>query len=449
MLPSNSPLLPTPIPTAPPIVFPGDNQPQLLSTPFTIQPGNLEAVEALNATRFHQDPEITVLVNAVSPTQLQTYVTSLTSFGTRHVFSATDPQDYGIGAARNWIFSEFVRLSQGSQMNVSFDDFIFNYSNSTSTQRNIVATLPGVSQHAGVIVMMAHYDSRSVNPNDGGSPAPGANDNASGVAAMLEVARLMSTRTWNQTIVFIAFAAEEQGRYGSIHYVQNALLDGQQIDAALNNDIIGGRPGIANSIRIFAAPSDTADSRQLARYMQLVGNLYLPDLHITIQNSIDRPDRYSDHISFIEGGYPAIRLTEAEENFNAQHNSFDTADKLDYNYLAEIVRLNLATISNLAGAPPRPLPPTITPMANPGSYLLVWGPDPRAASYAISLRPLGSNQYYPTTFHYVSNMIAGNIALTDLDPNQQYALSLAALDANGRLSAFSRESPQTLIGPPP
>ena len=116
-------------------------------------------------------------------------------------------------------------------MQVRFDDFLVSYNGLSSNQQNIVATLPGTSSHAGVIIIGAHYDSRTLDPVDGSSLAPGANDNASGVAILLELARVLSSRTWNQTVMFVAFAAEEQGRFGSRHFVQEMVLDGRIIDA--------------------------------------------------------------------------------------------------------------------------------------------------------------------------------------------------------------------------
>ncbi len=152
------------------------------------------------------------------------YVQTLEGFGTRNSFSAVDRDDYGIGAARRWIFSEFERVGNG-RLDVAFDDFDLSYKGSQAEQRNIVATLPGKDPGNGVIIIMAHYDNRPQGDTDGFSRASGANDNASGVALLLETARIMSSREWNQTIKFVAIAAEEQGTFGSRHLAQNAFLD--------------------------------------------------------------------------------------------------------------------------------------------------------------------------------------------------------------------------------
>jgi Zn-dependent M28 family amino/carboxypeptidase len=226
-------------------------------------------------------------MNAVSQQQLLAYIQTLEGFGTRNTFSETQRDDYGIGAARRWIHDEFLRVNGGA-LQVGFDDFQANIGGLTTNQRNVVATLPGIGDHPGVIVIAAHYDSRGADPDSGGGLAPGANDNASGTAILLELARLLSSRSWRQTIVFVAFAAEEQGTFGSRHYVQNRILDGRVFDAVLTNDIVGGRPGIPQSIRIFTPGPDLSAARQLARYIELVGGLYLPAFRIDSINALDR-----------------------------------------------------------------------------------------------------------------------------------------------------------------
>jgi len=382
------------------------------------------------------DPDISALMNAVSPQQLLAYVQTLENFGTRNTFSSVSGSNFGIGAARNWIFEEFERVG-GDALQVEYEEFQADIDGLVTNQRNIVATLPGISEHDGKIVLMAHYDSRGVDAIDGSSPSPGANDNGSGVALLLELARLLSSRQWNQTIVFAAFAAEEQGTYGSRQYVQNDMLGGEIIDAALNNDIVGGRPGIPGSIRVFSPGPDIHSSRQLARYIDLVGGLYLPTFRVDLIDGLDREDRFGDHREFINAGIPAVRLTESEENRENQHSSLDTSDLIDFEYLRQVTQLNLAAVANLAGAPPPPEIPTVAPMGSPGSYLVTWLPDPRAAGYAISFRPINSSDYAP--FRYIAAADAGNVALTDLDPEMTFAVSLAAIDSGGRISGFSPE----------
>jgi hypothetical protein len=387
------------------------------------------------------DPTIRALVEAASAQNLIAYVQTMEGFGTRNTYSDTGSETFGVGAARLWIFNELVRVGNG-RLQVSFDNFPIPQSSIPTNQQNVVARLPGTSPHSGVIVLMAHYDSRAVDPANGSGLAPGANDNASGVAVLIEVARLLSARSWNQDVVFVAFAAEEQGRHGSRHFVTQAMLDGWFIDAALNNDIVGGRPGIPQSIRVFSPGPEYSAPRQFARYMEYVGGLYLPSFALTLEDAMDRPDRYSDHMSFLDAGIPALRLTESMEDFNTQHNGLDRSDLLDYNYLLQVTQLNLVTIANVIGAPPMPPPPQIAPMADPGGFILTWSPDPLAAGYAISFRSTDSPVYPP--FRLVSQAQAGNVALTGFDPSLEYAVSMAGVDGNGRIGLFS---PEIIIPP--
>jgi Zn-dependent M28 family amino/carboxypeptidase len=392
------------------------------------------------------DPDIEALMNAVSQQNLLAYVQTLESFRTRHTLSETQRDDIGVGAARRWIHDEFLRVNAGG-LQVAFGDFNNNLNGLVTNQRNIIATLPGVSDDPGIIVLSAHYDSRTTDPVDGEGAAPGANDNASGVALLIELARLMSSRSWNKTIIFAAFAAEEQGTWGSKFFVQDMMLGGRSFDAVLNNDVIGGRPGIPQSIRIFApgfeVANELSNSQQLARYMELVAGLYMPTFGIEVVNALDREGRYSDHREFINAGVAGVRITESIEDISVQHTGLDRSELLDYNYLRQVAQLNLVTAANLAGSPPSPPIPVITPMADAGSYIITWPPDPQTAAYAISFRPVGVPRY-TAPFYYVSGIEAGNVALPGLDPIVTYAVSLAALDNDGKISAFSAE---VIVGP--
>ncbi|MDX1613514.1 MAG: M20/M25/M40 family metallo-hydrolase [Candidatus Promineifilaceae bacterium] len=425
--PSPGPVIPTPPPTRVPVSF-----------------ADLELVtNPASDVAPRVDADVQALLGTVSQQQLLAYVQRLESFGTRNTFSETQREDFGIGAARRWIHSEFLRVNSGG-LQVAWDDFPVNINGLITNQRNVIATLPGISNHRGMIVLMAHYDSRTVDPMDGTSAAPGASDNASGVAILLELARLMSARSWNQTVVFAAFAAEEQGTFGSRHFVQDRLLDGRVFDAAIVSDIVGGRPGIPPAVRLFSPGPATSNSRQLARYVDYVAGLYLPSFRVDLIDAQDREGRYSDHREFINVGVPAVRLTEFEEDFSSQHSGADTSDKLDYSYIAEIARLNLAVAANMAGAPPPPQPPTVAPMDEPGAYVLTWLPDAQAAGYAVSFRPVESPDYLP--FRFVSAADAGNVALTDFDPNLNYGVSLAAIGPDGLIGQFTEE---IVVGPSP
>ncbi len=387
------------------------------------------------------DPELARMVAEVSSQNLQSYVINLERFGTRNTFSATDRDDFGIGAARRWIFNEFERVGNG-RLQVEFQEYSFNYLGFGTQQSNVVATLPGTGDYPGVLVMVANYDTALEDLLDGETLNPGADDNASGIAALIEVARLMSSRSWNQTVIFLASTAEEQGTYGSGHFVQRAVLDGLQIDAVLNNDMIGGRAGIPQSVRLYSLGPDTSTHRQLARYVDYIGGLYLPTFPITLENGLDREGRWGDQRPFVQAGFPAIRFIESEEDLEIQSSNRDIWALVDYSYLQKTTQLNLAVLASLAGGPARPQLPLIRTAAEPGSYQLNWDAIPGAAAYAISFRALGSDRYEP--FRFVPATQAGDVIVTGFTAPQGYAVSLAAIDRSGRVGAFS---PEVIVAP--
>lgn len=315
------------------------------------------------------DPAIESLITEVSQQQLMAYIRQLETFGTRNAFSDTQSETFGIGAARRWIFNEFVRVGNG-RLTVEFQDFPLSYNGYTADQSNVVATLPGKGNGDGVLVLMGHYDNRPPDVTDGFSRATGANDNGSGIALLLETARIMSSRDWNQTIVFLATSAEEQGAFGARYFAENAFLDGRNIIAALNYDAVGGRAGIPQHVRLFAVDFLTSAHGALGRYYEYVGGLYLPTFPVVIYDALDREGRWGDHREFVRVGFPAVRVIESVEDPDLVNSNRDTWDLIDYNYLQRVVQLNVAVAANLAGGPHQPAPPIIASMAEPGTYLL-------------------------------------------------------------------------------
>ena len=400
------PVLPTPVPTAVPFDAGSVNMGELVFDPVS------NVVPAV-------DPMIASLLNEVSQQQLMGYVQTLEGFGTRNSFSTVDRQDFGIGAARLWIYNEFIRVGNG-RLQVQQQTFPLNYNGLTTEQQNIVATLPGTSGSAGVIVIMAHYDTRRDDIMDGANQSPGADDNASGVAMLLETARVLSSRGWNHTIILAAMP----------------------VLAAINYDTVGGRAGIPQSIRLFAPELNMSISGELARYYDLISGLYVPTFPITVVNALDRDNRFGDQREFIQANMPAVRLTESEEDPSLLNSVKDSWGLIDYSYLQQVTQINVATIANAIGAPAMPTAPNIASMDDPGSYVLNWAPDPAAAGYVISFRPVDSADFVP--FRFVSANDAGNVALTGFDPNVAYGVSIAALDGNGRVSLFS---PEVIVSP--
>lgn len=411
-----------------------DNQPGISS-----QNASSESIVFDNSIQPAIDPDIAALVSAVSQQQLVAYIQKLGEFGTRNSFSDTASETFGIGATRRWIASEFERVGGGNLL-VEMQDFSLTYDGLTAGQQNVIATLPGLSGYAGIVVINAHYDSRvggdTKSATDGVSRSPSANDNGSGVAMLLELARLLSSRRWNQTIVFAAFSSEEQGTAGSRWYVNQAILSNSQIDWAVSNDAIGGHVNIPQeSVRMFAPNLTFSKSGATARYISYLINLYQPGLALEVVNALDRPGRYGDHREFVNANIGAVRVIELVEDENRLNSVTDTWEKIDYSYLASVTRINLIAVANWIGAPPPPDQPTISSMADPGSYLLSWQTHPQAAAYAVSFRPL-DEPFLPALQIVPAD---GEHIFTDLNPNLTYGISLAPVSTSGRLGGFSAE----------
>jgi hypothetical protein len=418
-------VIPTPVPTAPPL--------DTLSGEVVIDPVS-DVVPTV-------DPMVVDALNQVSQQQLMAYVRQMESFGTRNAFSRTDSETFGIGAARRWIFNEFVRVGNG-RLQVEFQDFPLSYDGYFADQSNVVATLPGTGPGNGVIVVMGHYDNRPASATDGNSRATGANDNGSGIALLLETARVMSSRDWNQTVVFLATSGEEQDTVGSRYFAENAFLDNMNILGVINYDAIGGRLGISQHVRLFADNFMTSTTGSLGRYYEYISGLYLPTFPVRVIDALDREGRWGDHREFVKLGMPAIRVMESEEDPDLLNSNLDTWDFVDYNYLQQATQLNVAVLANMAGAPHQPQPPAVARMSEPGSYLLTWPVATDVDGYAISFRPANTAAFPP--FRFVTAARAGNVALTGLDPNQTYYVSMAALSDGGLMSSFS---PELIIGP--
>ncbi|MEM8860422.1 MAG: M20/M25/M40 family metallo-hydrolase [Chloroflexota bacterium] len=434
--------IPTPIPDAPPLPGTPQGDVSVVEVEVFQQPDPANAItDPVSDVYPNLDPDIETLINAVSEQQLKAYVQKLESFGTRNAFSAIDQENFGVGAARRWIQQEMIRVGAASngRLQVQNDPFTLEYNGFFAEQENIIATLPGTEPGSGVIVIMAHYDSRPPDETDGLTRAPGANDNGSGVALLLESIRLLSSRSWNQTIIFAALAAEEQGTFGSQDLVQQLILDGRNVVAAINYDSVGGRIDIPRSIRMFSHDLAQSQTGALARYYNFVSKMYVPAFPIDIIDAMDRDGRWGDHREFIRAGMPAVRLTESVEDKELVNSKLDTWNIIDYSYLRQVTQLNVAVIANMAGSPIQPQAPTVVRMATPGAFLLTWPRDPNAAGYAIAFRETSADiRNYPT-LRFVNNAEAGNVVLTGYDPGQNYFMSMASIDEQGRMSMFSPE----------
>lgn len=390
------------------------------------------------------DASLLNVLNLVDADRLFETIDSLVAMQSRRVNSFPGSTTQGIDAAANYVLNKFNEIRQQSFQNsfsVQTHEFPINWEDTRSTGRNIIGILPGTQVGGGVIILAAHYDSISYNFGNSVSYAPGANDDASGMAALIEIARIMSQRRHRATILFVAFSAEEIQRAGSVAFVEDYLrAAGSSFDvtAMLNMDIIGsstGPDGAVNDteIRLFSEEPNESHSRQLARALNLIGVRLYPEMKIIVQDSADRPGRYSDHISFNEAGYPAVRFTEVLEDTTRQHSDRDTIDDIQAGYLVNATKTILACMTALASGPPPPGNISLRPADN-NQRTLVWERVPDALGYIVALRRPESlifNDYFPLSDISVTwdGFVASNYI----------SLAIASVDRNGLIGPLSPE----------
>jgi len=435
----------------------------LAVTLFSQQPAGMSAAAP--------DPQITAALNDVSPQRIQQTIDKLVSFGTRQTLSSDMPASGGKGAnaAAVWIQSEFERYSKdcGGCLEVKTDEFIQEpgprVPNPTKIT-NVYAVLRGADPaNAGRIVLLTgHYDSRNSETNDATNAAPGANDDGSGTAVSLECARVLSKHRFPATIIFLTVAGEEQGLYGSAHFAKMAKAQNWNIEAVLNNDIVGGdrSPGQdPRTVRVFSEgiPA-TADekqlkmiralggendgpSRQLARYIASVAKEYIAPA--TLQPLVvfhrDRYLRGGDHFSFNEQGYAAVRLTEFRENYNHQHQNVRTENGIeygdlpkfvDYDYIANVARLNAAALASLASAPAPPAKVRLLTKELQNDSTVTWEPSPGglATGYELLWRDTAAPDWQHA--QDVGNVTRATSPLS----KDNVVFAVRALDAKGHRS---------------
>lgn len=337
--------------------------------------------------------QIRSIVREIDAGNIERTIRKLVSFGTRNTLSVQTDPNRGIGAARDWLYAEFLKAAEASEgrMTVekqSFEQPKANRIPSPTMLTNVVATLKGTQPESQqrVYVVSGHYDSMCSSPTDGQCDAPGANDDASGTAAVLEMARVMARHKFDATIIFMAVPGEEQGLLGATYFAEEAKKNGTNIEAMLTNDIIGntlGGNGVRDrkTVRVFSegVPSNETPeeanvrrgvggendsaSRQLARFIREVADQYVPAMSVMMVYRRDRYLRGGDHIPFLERGYAAVRFTEPNENYTHQHQNVrvengvqygDLPEFVDFAYIANVARVNAAALAVLALAPARP-----------------------------------------------------------------------------------------------
>ncbi|HUQ93611.1 MAG TPA: M20/M25/M40 family metallo-hydrolase [Bryobacteraceae bacterium] len=325
------------------------------------------------------NPIVRKAVEDISTEKVAASMRKLESFETRGNFSQTDHPTRGIGAARRWIFEQFQAASPRLQVRLD----TYKVKKQPRIFRdvevvNVVAVLPGTTHPGRQVLISAHYDSINQPPpatpagetppeltgeeqeKRAMAPAPGVSDDASGVAAVLEIARVLSQHEFEKTMVFVVFAGEELGLIGSTLHTQKAKEQKIAIEAVLNSDIIGtevsgdGRR-INRAVRIFSDDPNDSPSRQLARYIKDVGDRYFPRLEPMLIFRADRVARGGDHTAFAREGFPAVRFTSAVEHYTHQHSATDTMMNASPEYAANVARLKAAVAAGLAQAPNSPV----------------------------------------------------------------------------------------------
>lgn len=414
---------------------------------------------------------------AADPARLKASVEKLVSFGTRHTLSSpTDPKR-GIGAARNWGASEFERISKacGGCLKVSriADRFEGPRAPAGVIVENVLAIQQGSGDPAHVIMIAGHIDSRVTDPMNFTADAPGANDDASGTALVIEAARLLSKQKHRATIVYALLSGEEQGLWGGKLLAKHAKDQNWQVAAMLNNDIVGGTHGtdgaiVDNRVRVFSegirasedlaaqlarrgiGGEDDGPSRALAKAAIRAGENN-PAIGLEVL-AVRRPDRFrrgGDHLPSLELGYPAIRFTVGIEDYDHQHQDLrtengrkygDTVDEMDFPYLARVTALNVALARELADAPPAPASVSIDGAVSSNTNV-TWAPVKDAAAYRIYWRRADRNDWTDSLLVPADKADAGRTlpgVIVD-----DYFFGVSALSANGS------ESIVTFGGLPP
>ncbi|OLB84243.1 MAG: peptidase M28, partial [Acidobacteriales bacterium 13_2_20CM_2_55_5] len=422
-------------------------------------------------TTSSADPQIAAALKQISAEKIRANIEKLASFQTRSTLSAQDQASiaagHGIGAARKWIKSEFERYSRdcGGRLEVKTDSFTEQPAGripKPTEITNVYAVLKGTDPENAkrVVLVTGHYDSRNSDTLDTTGVAPGANDDASGTAVSLECARVLSRLKFPATIIFLTVAGEEQGLNGSHHFAQMAKSEGWNIEAVLNNDIVGGDRNSQQDpsvVRVFSegVPSAATDtelklirnlggesdspSRQIARYVGEVGRTYVVGLKPTLVFRLDRYLRGGDHISFNQQGFAAVRFTEYREDYHHQHQNVRTENGIEYgdvpkfvnfDYVANVSRLNAATLASLASAPAPPDKVRLVTKELENDSTLTWEPSPgsRTDAYEVLWRATTSAEWEHT-------QPVGNVTKTTLPISKDNVIfAVRAVDKEGHRS---------------
>ncbi len=443
----------------------------------------LSAAFVTTAAGAALNPAVQQIVDGVSEQRIAAIEQKLAAFGTRNTLSSQDDPQQGIGAARHWIMDQMKSFSPRLNVREECHEEKKKARITKDIQLcNVVAELKGTVHPERYVVVSGHYDSVVMiyKPNSqtedlpagvmdaeasAAALAPGVTDDASGVAAMMELARLMSTHEYEKSILFVAFAGEEQGLLGSRWMAEQAKKNSMQIEALLNNDIIGsdvagnGRKE-DSSVRVFADGPEDSGPRALARYTKEIAERYVPSMRVNLVFRADRFSRGGDHSPFASNGFAAVRLTSTEENYKNQHTPNDTFENTSPAYTTRVARMNAAVLATLALAPKPPVvtktvttagaPPRIAPMIGRGKSgydaVLKWtcdAPEADLTGFVILIRDTTSPVWQ-------KQIDVGNVrqyVLTDMSIDD-VVIGVKAIDRDGNESlASAYVAPPFQIGP--
>ena len=430
------------------------------------------------------NPDIPKIVAEMSARRIDASIRKLVSFGTRNTLSEQNDPNRGIGAARDWLYAEFQKAAAESGGRMTVEKQSYEQPRAPRIPQptiitNIVATLKGTQPESTgrVYVVSGHYDSMCSSPTDAKCDAPGANDDASGTAAVLEMARVMAKYKFEATIVFMAVAGEEQSLLGATYFAEQARKNNVDIEAMFTNDIVGntlGGNGVRDrrTVRVFAegVPSNEtqqeantrrsvggendSQSRQLARFIKEVTDRYVPSMRAVMIYRRDRYGRGGDHIPFLERGYAAVRFTEPNEDYTHQHQNVriengiqygDLPQFVDFDYVANVARVNAASLAVLASAPARPKNVTMTTgLSNDTELKWQANKEPDVAGYEVVWRDT-------TAAFWTNSRTVGNVTTYTLKgmSKDNYFFGVRAVDRQGNRSPATYPRPAPRAQPTP
>lgn len=431
-----------------------------------------------------RNAQISKIVSEIAARNVENTIRKLVSFGTRNTLSDQTDPNRGIGAVRDWLYGEFMKAAQQSGGRMTVEKQTFEQPKAARVPAptmltNIVATLKGTQPESAnrVYVVSGHYDSMCSSPTDAKCDAPGANDDASGTAAVLEMARVMARYSFDATIIFMTVPGEEQGLLGATHFAEEAKKNNTDIEAMFTNDIIGsslGGNGVhdPHTVRVFSegVPSNEtpaeattrrsvggendSPSRQLARFIKETSERYVPSMKVWMIYRRDRYGRGGDHQPFLERGYAAVRFTEPNEDYHHQHQNVRTESGIqygdlpqfdDFKYIADVARVNAAALAALASAPARPKTVTFpTSLSNDTPIKWDANKEPDIAGYEIVWRDT-------TEALWTNSRAVGNVNTYTMKgmSKDNYFFGVRAVDKEGNRSPVSYPKPLPRTRPQP